>query len=410
MVEPSSAADDQRSTSPQEGKEKLNSAIWPTKFAPAERKGAEEIRRQSSQVAQAQHVCALLDCFPVPAMILNSDRQLVAGNQKLTAQLGRPANAVLGMRLGEAFNCIHSSEEPGGCGTSVFCRMCGAIKATLGCWNDRVPNIQECRLTCHSPQGWQALDLRIFASPLWIGTDQFTVLSLMDITDEKRRMVLEKMFFHDVLNSASGIQGVLDVLPDLPPAEMPRMLRIARNLSNQLIEEIRAGRDLGAAERGELRTTFRALKVAPFLERLCALYRHLSICLDKSVEYSCRPEQAAIVTDEALLGRVLGNLVKNALEASLSGQTISVLFEAEPTPKFSVHNESVIPDPVKLQLFQRSFSTKADRGRGVGTYSVKILTERYLNGNVSFTSERDEGTTFIVTLPAEHAAIRAAAG
>ncbi len=377
----------------------MNTAILPTRFAPAARKNIEEIRRENGQVAQAPHVGALLECFPVPAMILNGERQLVMTNQKLMALLGRPAEAILGLRLGEAFNCIHSSEEPGGCGTSVFCRMCGAVQAVLGSWSDRIPNVQECRLTCHSPQGWQALDLRILAAPLWIGAGQFTVVSLMDITDEKRRLVLEKMFFHDVLNSATGIHGVLEVLPDLPRTEIPKMLRIAQHLSEQLLEEIRAGKDLGAAERGELRVTPASLRVAAFLNRVCAVYRHLPICSDKSIECICRPESANIVTDELLLGRVLGNLIKNALEASCSGRTVTVAFEGGPVPRFSIHNEAAMTESVKLQLFQRSFSTKAGHGRGVGTYSVKMLAERYLKGTVSFTSEPGSGTTFVVTLP-----------
>jgi sensor histidine kinase regulating citrate/malate metabolism len=51
-----------------------------------------------------------------------------------------------------------------------------------------------------------------------------------------------------------------------------------------------------------------------------------------------------------------------------------------------------------LQLFQRSFSTKGE-GRGLGTYSIKLLTERILNGKVSFTSSMDDGTTFRVLIP-----------
>ncbi|HSM87721.1 MAG TPA: HAMP domain-containing sensor histidine kinase [Candidatus Limnocylindrales bacterium] len=344
-------------------------------------------------------MCALLDCFPVPAMVLNQERQLIAANQKLTTLLGRPAEAILGLRMGEAFRCIHSGEEPGGCGTSVFCRMCGAAKAILGCWSDRVPNTEECRLTCHSPQGWHALDLRIMAAPLNIGADRFTVLSLMDVTDEKRRMVLEQIFFHDVLNSASGIHGILQVLPDLAAADVQRMLRLAGELSDQLLEEIRGGRDLGAAERGDLRATFRTVAVRPFLERICALYGHLPLAGGKRIEYTCSPEAATVTSDESLLGRVIGNLIKNALEASSLGQAVTVNFDGGPPPRFSVHNQGAMPEAVKLQIFQRSFSTKAGYGRGIGTYSVKMLAERYLKGSVTFRSEPGEGTTFTVSLP-----------
>ncbi len=67
-------------------------------------------------------------------------------------------------------------------------------------------------------------------------------------------------------------------------------------------------------------------------------------------------------------------------------------------PSFLVHNPAVMPEAVRAQVFQRSFSTTGDRNRGLGTYSVKLLVERYLGGRVSFRSEEGHGTTFRVTL------------
>ncbi len=49
--------------------------------------------------------------------------------------------------------------------------------------------------------------------------------------------------------------------------------------------------------------------------------------------------------------------------------------------EFWVHNHAVMPESVQRQVFQRSFTTKG-RGRGLGTYSVKLLTERYLEGGL----------------------------
>lgn len=50
-----------------------------------------------------------------------------------------------------------------------------------------------------------------------------------------------------------------------------------------------------------------------------------------------------------------------------------------------------------MQIFQRSFSTKG-KGRGIGTYSVRLLSENYLKGNISFVSNEYEGTIFTVEL------------
>jgi hypothetical protein len=107
-----------------------------------------------------------------------------------------------------------------------------------------------------------------------------------------------------------------------------------------------------------------------------------------------------IRTDRALLRRVLGNLLKNALEAVQPGDQVRM--DAVPTVQgvaYHVYNPGFIAPEIQMQIFQRSFSTKGEAGRGIGTHSVKLLTESYLGGKVSFVSTEEEGTTFTVTLP-----------
>jgi signal transduction histidine kinase len=58
-----------------------------------------------------------------------------------------------------------------------------------------------------------------------------------------------------------------------------------------------------------------------------------------------------------------------------------------------VHNETVMPHSVRAHVFQRSFTTKGS-GRGLGTYSIKLLTETYLGGRAWFESAAGQGTTF----------------
>ncbi|MBE2197330.1 MAG: hypothetical protein IAE79_01890 [Anaerolinea sp.] len=65
---------------------------------------------------------------------------------------------------------------------------------------------------------------------------------------------------------------------------------------------------------------------------------------------------------------------------------------------FWVHNPAVMSPTVQLQIFKRSFSTKA-HDRGLGTYSIKLLSERYLGGAISFTSSAGEGTVFTAVYP-----------
>jgi signal transduction histidine kinase len=107
------------------------------------------------------------------------------------------------------------------------------------------------------------------------------------------------------------------------------------------------------------------------------------------------------MTDAALLKRILLNMAKNAAEASPEKSQIKLGCSAKQGKAvFSVNNTGVIPDEVKLQIFQRSFTTKG-AGRGLGTYSMKLFGENYLQGRVYFRSNEKQGTTFTIELPLE---------
>lgn len=373
----------------------------PTLFAPAERLSADEIALQNQQLRSHPLVAEILDCLPDPTAILNEHRQIVLANRALAELLHTSPEQVMGLRPGEAMSCIRSNAHPGGCGTSSFCRYCGAVEAILESQNKAVSCNRECRITRESPHEPSPLDLRVWATPL-PSAGPFTLFAIKDISDEKRRAVLERIFYHDVLNAAGGLLAAVELWNDLEGPEAVKMSAMARSLAEQIIEELRAGRDLAAAENGRLVPEFREIDVAAFLGSLCTSYSCYASAADTRLVAGPVPERTKILSDEALLRRILGNLIKNALESSNPGQVVTVRFESRGGPSFSVHNDTVMSESVRSQIFQRSFTTQTGAGHGVGAFSVKILTE-LLSGTVSFTSTIESGTTFTVRLPASPA-------
>ncbi|MPN18941.1 hypothetical protein SDC9_166306 [bioreactor metagenome] len=92
-------------------------------------------------------------------------------------------------------------------------------------------------------------------------------------------------------------------------------------------------------------------------------------------------------------------MLKNALEASAPGDTVTLnASSADDKVVFEVHNKGYIQTNVQLQIFNRFFSTK-DNGRGLGTYSTRLLAEKYLHGKVYFTTSEEDGTSFFLELP-----------
>ena len=246
--------------------------------------------------------------------------------------------------------------------------------------------------------GLEAIDLRVTAAALELSGERFTLCTIEDISDRKRLAVLTRLFFHDVLNTASGIQWGMDLLRrDTARAEdlVPQLA----GLSRQLIEEIRAQRDLMVAESGDLTVEPGPVSVVSTLESLSALYAGQSLAEGRRI-VAKDAWDGLILTDGRLLARVLGNAIKNALEATRAGDAVTLgCAEHGDEAVFSVHNPGAISEEVQQQIFQRSFSTKGEAGRGIGTYSMKLLGERYLGGQVGFTSGIAEGTTFRLVLP-----------
>ena len=110
----------------------MNTPDLKTYFAPPERANTEEINLHAVKFFDDTQLCHVLNAIPDPVIILNWARQIVYANQSFLQALEVPdIPSVLGLRTGEALDCIHSHEMEGGCGTSIFCRECGAAKATL---------------------------------------------------------------------------------------------------------------------------------------------------------------------------------------------------------------------------------------------------------------------------------------
>lgn len=370
----------------------------PTRFAPSERSLLEDLRRQTEYFSDASITRHLLDAIPSLLLILNENRQIVYGNRTLLDLIGARSEAfVHGFRPGEVLHCVNAGREPGGCGTSDGCSACGMVAAVLTSLAGK-KDVRECRfLRCREGKT-EALDLLVWATPLEYAGERFSVFALSDISHEKRRRALEKIFFHDVLNVVGSIKGFAELLREYDPADRRDIYEMIHSAAEQSIDEIEAQRTLSAAETGELKVRPAPLELASFLGQIVDTYRHHAVGKGRTLEWDGAVPEILIVTDRVLLGRILGNMIKNALEACRSGDSVKVGCRSRGgSVEISVRNPGVIPPEVRHEIFQRSFTTKG-RGRGLGTYSMKLLSE-YLHGEVSFVTDEKEGTTFRIRLP-----------
>ncbi len=371
----------------------------PTAYAPAERLSREEILTEHIKLRELFHF-PCYDALPVPVLILNAHRQIVHANTAMVNLSGKSEMELLGLRPGEALQCIHVDCAAGGCGTTEFCTQCGSVRAILSSLSNK-GDVQECRILRQRAQGVEALDLQVTAEPVTIEGMLFAVLTLVDISHAKRRQQLERIFFHDVIDMATGMRNLLGmILGDLAGGNRKKG-QLLYAASQGLLDMIQSQQLLLSAEHGLLTPSRLEIDSRELLRSVTGQFEGQAVSSDKSVILSSECRNISFHSDPSILKRVLANLLKNALEASQPEETVTLGCTADKDLiSLFVHNPSYIPRDIQLQLFNRSFSTK-DEGRGLGTYSAKLLTETYLGGTIAFTSDQDAGTTFTVTLPRE---------
>ncbi len=377
----------------------MSTNILPTQYAPAERASTEYLERQIEYFRSIPLQCEVLNAVPGIVVILNGNRQIVFANRALinfveSLKDGSP----LGKRPGEVLHCTHALESEGGCGTTEFCRNCGAVRAILASQKGNA-NVRECLIS--RVGDLNPLELSVSATPITLSEEMYTIFAVTDISHEKRRRALERIFFHDVMNTAGGLNLYLEMFEKVNPQEHEEFKSTMGVLTRQLIDEIKAQRDLAAAENNEMKVTPTLINSLNFIQKQCEIYRDLTLVENLTIRIDSNAARVTLTSDATILGRVLGNMIKNALEASLTDNTVTVGCNQQTGQvAFWVHNSTFIPRDVQLQMFQRSFSTKG-LDRGLGTYSMKLLGEQYLHGKVEFTTSREEGTTFRLIIPIE---------
>lgn len=364
--------------------------------APCGRAGGRDLAAQ--QLATASPLFATcLEAMPCAALALNPQRQVVAANRRLLEMLGITPRQAVGRRPGELVRCVHAGEGPDGCGTAEACRHCGAAATILDCQQQQRQARGECRITLAAVAGGGALDLELTATPLSIDGQEITLVALQNIADSKRREVLERLFLHDILNTAGGLRGLTEIMA--AGSVRGDDLALLNRLATHLVDEIEAHRELVAAERGDLAVKPRQLLADEILGEVRDCVQRHERSRGRQLEVRAATG-TTLRSDPLLLRRALVNLALNAVEATPAGGRITLSAGVEEgRVAFRVANPGCVPPEIAARVFQRSFSTKGG-GRGLGSYGTRLVAERYLRGKVRFTSDPAAGTVAEIILPA----------
>ncbi len=357
------------------------------------RDSVDDIYREAAEIIRSSCFSSLLEEIPNMIIIMNPNRQIIYMNKMFSREAGKkPIIDSQGMRPGECLMCIHASKTRFGCGNTDFCKICGFARSIQN--SERgLKSTGECNITLKKGE---TLTYRVHTQPFSHKGRRYIFAYLQDISDFKTRQLLENIFLHDINNSITALNGLNEMIDELP---VDQTKKIINDLSLRLTDEVHSYRLITEAENKSLSIIISEVNLDDLIDNIIESLLNIRHLRNRNIIH--KKSGLSVNTDETLLRRVLINTIKNALEASSEDQEILVFTTSEEnrgSVKIRVKSYPLIPKDVQMQIFQRAFSTKG-HGRGWGTYSIRLLTERYLGGNVNFVSGEKQRTVFSISIP-----------
>jgi two-component system sensor histidine kinase/response regulator len=220
---------------------------------------------------------------------------------------------------------------------------------------------------------------------------------------EAMRQQLALMLVHDLRSPVFCVQLHLEHMlrgaARPGQADFKEDLRELQTLSNQLIEMVSSILDVHRIEANEM-----PISLSPWpLRELVAEVISFIAGHAPRVPVQTQFEDLTITCDKALMRRVIGNLLSNALRFSPEGHAVVIAARRlEHSVEVTVQNDGIpIPMEARARIFEKFGSLDAATkgySTGLGLPFCKIAVQAH-HGTIGVRSDETSGTTFWFTIP-----------
>jgi signal transduction histidine kinase len=225
-----------------------------------------------------------------------------------------------------------------------------------------------------------------------------------ELSELKSRFV--SMASHEFRTPLTTIRTAIEILErfgDVASEEkkVEYFQRIRSSIQNidHLMEDVLT---IGKAEAGKLEFSPTQLNLEEFCQEILEEIQ-LGAGTSHNFSFTIQGDSQQCCLDPKLLRSILTNLLSNALKYSPKGSLVKLtLFYSDQSINFEVQDQGIgIPledQPQLFELFHRARNADTIRGTGLGLAIVKQCVELH-QGNITFTSQENKGSTFRVELP-----------
>lgn len=362
-----------------------------------------ELSRQLGVIQKNEMLIKMLNGINLFIIILNEQREILFMNKEICSALGVDNLEVLGMRPGELLKCRNSEISEKGCGHAKACNLCNAKNLVVEVINTH--EVSEGQVTIVSIiEGLEVSStFHERVTEVDFEGEKFYMVAFLDKSADVERNNIERIFFHDILNSASSLYNAIRLLKmgNKKFSEDEDIIMVEGYIKN-IIEEIEYQRSVSSAEHNQLKINLEKFDLGELIEKVLSILNKDERFSEIKVENTIFCGKYFIISDRVLLRRIIMNMIKNAMEANENQSVIKIhLEESDNEYSIGFFNREVIPLSVQVEIFGKGVSTKG-KGRGFGTYGSKLLLNKYLRSDLKFDSKENIGTEFTILIPKEN--------
>jgi len=254
--------------------------------------------------------------------------------------------------------------------------------------------------------------------PVWgqAGRAVGWMIVLRDVTEENQiaeaRELITQTLVHDLRSPVSSVLGAVEILADNFPTEqrdelIEQALRVARNGTTRVLGLIETLMDIARLKSGKIELNLTWLDLhhlaANTVTELLAQANEVGISLTNEVP----THLPKIRADNGKLGRVITNLLDNALKFTPDNGQVSISAGMDTASTIAVHVSDTgpgIPEDFREKIFDRFSQVPGQSGRrrgsGLGLTFCKLAVEAH-GGRIWVEPRPGGGSIFTLALPIE---------
>ncbi|MBF0125031.1 MAG: hybrid sensor histidine kinase/response regulator [Magnetococcales bacterium] len=219
------------------------------------------------------------------------------------------------------------------------------------------------------------------------------------IKADQLKQDVDRIVRHDLRSPLNGVIGFSELMLEDEgcSAEYRKHLGIIRNCGMKALHMINLSLGLYRMEQGNYQLEPHAVNLVQVIN---TIQDDLTAWLRGSgLTVVIRGAALSVLGEEMLCYSVLANLIKNALEASPTGQTVTIALEDRgAVGRVTIHNQGAVPAQIRDRFFEKYVTAGKNSGTGLGTYSARLMVET-MGGQIWMNSAEASGTEIIIDLP-----------